>query len=79
MQGRIGIFQTRKCLKNGARRGHAPRRSELKKSRKDFFSNLLSLTRSDLAGNRARSNIMVEPQGATRRTWVVEYAALPPG
>jgi hypothetical protein len=43
MQGCIAIFQTRKCLKNGARRGYAPRRSEVKKSRKDFFSNLLSI------------------------------------
>jgi hypothetical protein len=44
MQGRNAIFKTPKCLKNSARRGHAPRRGELKKTRMDFFSNLLEST-----------------------------------
>jgi hypothetical protein len=31
------IFQTRKCLKNGATRGHVPRESELKKAMNGLF------------------------------------------
>jgi len=41
VQGRTVIIQTRKCLNNGARRGPAPRRSELNKSMDGLIQRLL--------------------------------------
>jgi len=60
VEGSTAIFQTRTCLRNGACRGHVPRRHELKKARKEFFFIILLV-------KHAVANIVDRPIAPARR------------